>query len=170
MTDIEARVMELYGQSATFDDSVRDILMDCYNVEKDKSEANAGYNATGLLAVEVGVAMANLIRVIKRPESGRTFRVVLDFTIALNNNLFWGRHATSLMPLIHVILMDHLDSLALQLERGEVKCGPYDKLVMGAETAPLAIFSIIAFLIGGPTLQMAVSVKLKKSLMPLLAE
>jgi hypothetical protein len=72
------------------------------------------------------------------------------------------------MPIMHMMFMDHLDSLSLQMERGDSKISPYDKLIMGAEATPLSLFSMICFLLGGSSLQMESSTALKKELMPLL--
>jgi hypothetical protein len=95
-------------------------------------------------------------------------RLFFDMVVGLNGNLFWGQHASSIMPLVHTILMDHIDSVSMQAERGDTKISPWDKLIMGAEASVMAPFSQILFLVGGPALQMAGSVQLKKELMPLL--
>lgn len=169
MSETNERVMQAFKLSAKFDDEVRAamsraLLLD----EKKDDEKEAGYMAAATLALELSVSLANIVVAVRRPDTGRTFRMAYDLVIGMNSNLFWGQHAAALLPLLHMALMDHLDSVALQDERGEVKVSPYDKLIMGAEAAPMAMFSMILFLVGGPIVQMRGSVLLKKDLMPLL--
>lgn len=169
MNDTDERIVHAFGLSQKFDDDVRDAMGRALQLAQKKDDPKeVGYMSVALVAVEVAVSLANIIATVRRPTEGRTYRAIYDLVIGLNTSIFWGKHAPALMPLLHTMLMDHLDSVSLQMERGEVKVSPYDKLIMGAESAPLAIFSMILFLVGGPEVQMQGSVALKKDLMPLL--
>ena len=171
MNEIEQRITEAFKGSKQFDEDVRAAMHRALQLDehKDKKEPeHQGHMAIALLAMEVAVSLANAFVGLRRPSEARFVRLFFDMVVGLNGNAFWGQHAPSMMPLVHTALMDHLDSVSMQLERGETHIGPFDKLIMGAEASVLAPFSQILFLVGGPALQMAGSVQLKKELMPLL--
>ena len=171
MNDMDQRVLEAFKGNKQFDDDIRAAMHRALQLDehKDSTEAKSqAHMAVSLMAMEVAVSLANAFAALRRPTEARTFRVQFDMVVGLNGNAFWGQHAPSLMPLWHTVLMDHLDSVSLQMERGETKISPWDKLIMGAEASVMAPFSQILFLVGGPALQMAGSVQLKKELLPLL--
>ena len=171
MNDMDQRVTEAFKGNKQFDEDVRNAMHRALqlDVHKDKTEpASQAHMAIALLAMEVAVSLANAFAALRRPTEARIFRVQFDMVVGLNGNAFWGQHAPSLMPLWHTVLMDHLDSVSMQMERDPAKTSPWDKLIMGAEASVMAPFSQILFLVGGPALQMAGSVQLKKELLPLL--
>jgi hypothetical protein len=169
VSETNDRIVQSFRLSGKFDADVRAAMSRALGTEEKKDDPKeAGYMAAATLAIELATSLANIIVAVRRPEAGRTFRMAYDLVIGMNSNLFWSQHAPALLPLLHTALMDHLDSVALQDERGEVKVSPYDKLIMGAEAAPMAMFSMLLFLVGGPLVQMHGSVLLKKDLMPLL--
>lgn len=169
MSDTDERIVQAFKLNAQFDQRVREAMARALMLDERRDDPKeAGYMAAATLALDLSVSLANIIVAVRRPETGRTFRMAYDLVIGMNSNLFWAQHAAALLPLLHTALMDHLDSVALQDERGEVKVSPYDKLIMGAESAPMAMFSMILFLVGGPLVQMRGSVLLKKDLMSLL--
>jgi len=171
MNDFEQRVTLAFKGNKQFDEDVRAAMHRALHLDehKDKPEPeHQAHMAIALLAMEVAVSLANAFVGLRRPSEARFVRLFFDMVVGLNGNAFWGQHAPSMMPLVHTVLMDHLDSVSMQLERGETQLSPWDKLIMGAEASALAPFSQILFLVGGPALQMAGSVQLKKELMPLL--
>jgi hypothetical protein len=167
-SEITAHINAVLKVSQTQDDNVRLAMRKALDMDESENKQDNAYQALTTLAQETAVALANLVVNMKRPDTGRTFRAMYDLTIGLNANLFWSKFAGNLMPLVQAVMQNHLDSVSLQLERGDDKLGPYDKLIMGAEASPLDLFSMILCLVGGPTLQVKNSVILKKELMPLL--
>jgi hypothetical protein len=171
MNELEQRVTEAFKGNKQFDEDVRAAMHRALQLDEHKGKDDPGshaHMAIALLAMEVAVSLANAFVGLRRPTEARYVRLFFDMVVGLNSNAFWGQHAPAIMPLVHTVLMDHLDSVGMQIERGETKISPWDKLIMGAEASSLAPFSQILFLVGGPALQMAGSVQLKKELMPLL--
>jgi hypothetical protein len=171
MNDLENRITEAFKGNKQFDEDVRVAMHRALQLDEHKTKedpSSQAHMALGLLALEVAVSLANAFVGLRRPNEARYVRLFFDMVVGLNGNLFWGQHASSIMPLVHTILMDHIDSVSMQAERGDTKISPWDKLIMGAEASVMAPFSQILFLVGGPALQMAGSIQLKKELMPLL--
>jgi hypothetical protein len=171
MNELEQRIVEAFKGNKQFDEDVRLIMHRALQLDEHKDKLNpehVSHTTVSLLAMEVAVSLANAFVGLRRPDQARYMRLFFDMVVGLNGNLFWGQHASSIMPLVHTILMDHIDSVSMQAERGDTKISPWDKLIMGAEASVMAPFSQILFLVGGPALQMAGSVQLKKELMPLL--
>lgn len=171
MNSIEERIAAAFNTTQGFDLNVRNAMARGLQLDQYSDDTNpehTGYKAAALLAIEVAVSLANLVMQVRRPDSGRSFRVLFDLTVGLQSNLFWARNAPVIMPLLHAYMMDHLDSVDLQTERGDVKISPYDKLIMGAEASSLVLFTQLLYLVGGFKTQAEGSVTLKKELMPLL--
>ena len=172
MTQVDDRVAEAMKASRDQDQDVREVMGKALEIDGEPpttpTPEQAAERAYKLLAMEVAVALANVVRVLRRSSEARTFRVVWDLVIGLNTNAFWNQHAKALLPVLHMALVDHLDSVSMQMERGETKISPYDNLIMGAEASCLQLFSMILFLTGGQELQLKHSVILKKALKPLL--
>jgi hypothetical protein len=171
MIDVGAKINETFKGHRQFDEDVRAVMDRALQLEEHKNKPepeHQAHMAVALLAIEVAVSLANAFIGLRRPNEARYVRLFFDMVVGLNGNAFWGQHASAMMPLLHTALMDHCDSVSMQIERGETKISPWDKLIMGAEASVLAPFSQILFLVGGPPLQMAGSVQLKKELMPLL--
>lgn len=171
MNEIESRITEAFKGNKQFDEDVRNAMHRALQLDEHKNKeaaASQAHMAISLLAIEVAVSLANAFAGMRRSSESRYMRLYFDLVICLNGNAFWGQHASSILPLMHTIGIDHLDSVSMQMERGETHIGPFDKLIMGAEASVLAPFSQILFLVGGLPLQLAGSVALKKELMPLL--
>lgn len=127
------------------------------------------YRGWALLAVEVGVAMANMIIAMRKPDSGRSFRAMQDLTYVLNCNDFWVKNAPVLVPIITVMMNAHKDGAALKLEASqEREYTIYDKMTSATSLVQLEIFSILLYLVGGPLLMTAQSLALKIALAPYL--
>lgn len=127
------------------------------------------YRAWALMAVEVGLAMSNMIIAMRKPESGRSFRAMQDLTYVLNSNDFWVKNAPILVPIITVMMNAHKDGAALKMEaRNDGEYTIYDKLTSATSLVCLEIFSILLYLVGGPQLMGVQSLPLKIALAPYL--
>lgn len=126
-----------------------------------------GYQAYALLAIDVAMSICNMFLAIKNPQSGRTYRMACDLTYGLNTNEFWQKNASILLPAIHVSLNTFRDGAALELEKLEAEAySSSDELIVASKAAPLEIFPLIAYCIGGAPLMMLTSVPLKQALSP----
>lgn len=150
--------------NAEIDSQLQEIFMSAFSIDKEQS---AGHNAYALMAVEVAVSIANLFLSLTRPNEHRHFRAICDLTYHLNTNDFWQRNAAVILPTIHTALNAHRDMAELVLER-EVRneYSANDGLIASAKAAPLEIFPVIAYLVGGPKLMVAASLPLKRALAP----
>lgn len=122
------------------------------------------------LACHMSVALCNIFLAIRRPEERRTYRAVCDLTFGLNTNGFWVANAGVIMPVVHAALNTYRDGVELTLDtynKGEY--GVNDALATASRLAPLEIFPLIAYLIGGPPLMLATSIPLKQDLAPYFA-
>lgn len=157
VTNNAAVVMEI-------DNRLQAIFIEHFGVDE---KAPAGHNAYALMAVEVAVSLANLFLSLKRPDEHRHYRALCDTTYHLNTNDFWQRNAAVLLPVMHVCLNTYRDGAELVLERtvrGEYSSN--DALISASKAAPLEIFPVIAYLIGGPKLMLTASLPLKRALAP----
>jgi len=151
------------------DDAIRDIFRKRFDVDSEANKESPGYQAWALDAIEVGVALANMFIAVSRPESGRGFRMAKDLTYGLNASNFWIKNAPVLMPLITMALNAHADSLNLTIDAATHReYTGYDGLLAAAKAAPLEIFSMLLYLVGGPLLMSVASTPLKLDLMPYL--
>jgi hypothetical protein len=151
------------------DGAITEILMRNLGliVAEGETKPDVGLMAWGTMAVEVGLALANLFLAIKNPDQHRTYRAICDLTYQLASNDFWQKNAAVLMPVVHSALNAYRDSASLLLEResrGEYSSN--DALIAGARTAPLELFPLIAYLVGGPKLMVSASIPLKTELGP----
>lgn len=138
------------------------------NPEEDKP---AGYMAWALLAVDVSVRVANMFLAIKNPNEHRTYRALCDTTYELPTNEFWVKNASVILPLIHAALNAYRDSVDFAIKAKEL--GEYssaNNLMLASRAAPLEIFPVIAYLVGGPALMVAQSAALKSALAPYFLE
>lgn len=149
---------------ARLDNALTEIFIRHFNIHKD---APAGHNAYGMMAVEVALSLANVFLAIKNPQEHRSYRAICDTTYHLNTNEFWQKNASVLLPIMHVCLNTYRDGVELKVERAQR--GEYstnDALISAATAAPLELFPVIAYLIGGPSLMVSASLPLKKDLAP----
>ena len=148
------------------DSRIIEILNKHFKVS-DEAIKDAGYKAYAGLAVEVGVAIANMFLAIRNPDTGRTYRGFCDFTYQLNTNVFWEKNASVLMPLIHMALNTFRDGVFMAVERQQRnEYSGADTLIASSRAAVLEIFPVIAYLVGGPVLMVEVSAQLKLDLAP----
>lgn len=149
---------------ADTDARLTEIFIKHFNIDKEKP---AGHNAYALAAVEVAVSLANIFLSLKNPQEHRHYRALCDTTYHLNTNVFWEKNASVLLPIMHVCLNTYRDATELKLEREQNKdYTSNDILIAGSMAAPLEIFPVIAYLIGGPSLMVSASLGLKKNLVP----
>lgn len=141
-----------------------EIFKEHFGVDADEP---AGKNAYALLAVDVAVSIANIFLSLKNPDDHRHYRAICDTTYHLNTNDFWTRNASVLLPIMHVGLNTWRDGVELMVERTvENEYAHNDGLILGSRAAPLEIFPVIAYLVGGPALMVKSSLPLKKALAP----
>lgn len=151
------------------DSRLTDIFKQHYrcNEEKDSGPETAGYMAWALLAVDVSIRIANVFLAIKNPKEHRTYRAVCDLTYQLNTNEFWAKNASVILPTMHVALNTYRDGVDFEMRRRELgEYSSYDSLIATSRCAPLEIFPLIAYLVGGPMLMQSESAALKLALAP----
>lgn len=130
-------------------------------------KASPGHNAYALQAIEVAISLANLFLSIKNPQEHRHYRAICDTTYHLNTNDFWVKNASVLLPIVHVCLNTYRDGVDLVVERTQRnEYSSNDALISASKAAPLEIFPVIAYLIGGPKLMVEASLPLKLDLAP----
>jgi hypothetical protein len=146
------------------DDVLTEIFLRNFGVSKTATE---GHNAYALAAVEVALSLANIFLSIKNPQEHRNYRAICDTTYHLNTNLFWEKNASVLLPIMHVCLNTYRDGVELKVERTtRNEYSSNDALISASMAAPLELFPVIAYLIGGPALMLKSSLQLKKDLAP----
>lgn len=166
MNDIDEKVRSASKSIAQIDKDLYDIFYRHYTTGDD-TEINVGVKAGIQLACHVSIAIVNIFRAIRKPEEHRTYRAICDLTFGLNTNGFWTTNAGVLMPLLHSALNTYRDGVELELDtynKGEYSVN--DNLATASRLAPLEIFPVIAYLIGGPPLMLAASIPLKQDLAP----
>lgn len=166
MSEIERAISEAGRRSAELTNRLNEIFCEAYGVAKTEDGKDAvGYQAWALLGVDVAIRMAKMFLAIKN--NAGVYDVVCDLTYQLSTNEFWQKNANVIMPAIHVALNAHRDGVLLLAERANRnEYSSSDALISAARAAPLEIFPLIGYLIGGPTLQLESSLKLKHELSP----
>lgn len=163
MESIDQAIRESARKAADLDDRLTDIFKEHFGLNNE--DADVGYMAYGMLAVDVAVRLANMFISLKRDKG--LLRVMCDLTYQLNTNEFWQKNATVLLPVMHVCLNTHQDGLTLILDReSRNEYSSNDALIAASRAAPLEIFPVIAYLVGGPTLMLTASLPLKRDLAP----
>lgn len=164
---IEAEIQEDLHKQMEVDSKLREIFGKHFELNSKNTENNPGYRAYAGYAVEVAVALSNIILSMKKPNSGRGFRAISDLTYTLNGNEFWVKNAPVLVPVLTIILNSHKDYVDMMLQRTQMEqYAVYDKLIGSAQIVCLEIFSMILYLVGGPMLMSVASLPLKKDLAP----
>lgn len=164
--ELEEKIRNATKNAAHTDAELYKIFLKHYTSENTAAEANAGIQ----LACQMSVAIMNVFLAIRRPDEHRTYRAICDLTFGLNTNGFWVNNAGVIMPLIHSALNTYRDGVQLTLDIGDGdEYGVNDALAAASRLAPLEIFPVIAYLIGGPPLMLAASIPLKQDLAPYFA-
>lgn len=167
--DIEEAIRKAATDKVSQDEALTSIFMRCFGLPTEQPPqekvAEAGFYAYGMLAVDVAVRLANLFLSIKRNTG--THQVACDLTYQLATNEFWAKNASVLMPVVHICLNAHTDGTLLLTERAlRNEYSSHDALISCARAVPLEIFPLVAYLLGGPTLQREASIPLKQALAP----
>lgn len=164
---IEERIREATSHRVSLHQSLEDIFMEEFGLTVQKGEEgfDAGYNAWGMLAVDVSIRLAKMF-IGLRNNSGM-YEAICDLTYQLNTNDFWQKNAAILVPLMHAALNAHRDGALLMADRASrEEYSSSDALISAARAAPLEIFPVIAYAVGGPQLMAAKSLVLKQRLAP----
>lgn len=152
------------------DERLKEIFVTQFQLQapaEGEPELEPGHMAYGLLAVDVAIRLANVFLAIKNPTENRTYRAICDLTYELSTNAFWQRNAAVLNPIIHVCTNTYRDGVELLAEReARNEYSSYDALISASRAAPLEIFPVIAYLLGGPKLMVSASLPLKRDLAP----
>lgn len=169
MSSQETIVRQVVGKQLEIDGTLRALFVKHFEIQSEDNKDNPGYRAYAGYAVEVGVALMNLVISIKKPESGRGFRAVSDLVYALNANDFWVKNAPVLVPVLTIVLNSHRDYADMAMRRKELaEYAVYDKMMSASDGASLEIFSMLLYLVGGPALMNTNSLPLKMDLAPYL--
>lgn len=169
MSNLTRTAAETIQAQERQDEQLKSIFEKHFNLYHESNVNNPGYQAYAGFAVDVCIRLANIIIAIKKPESNRSFRALSDLTFVLSGNEFWQRNSQVLMPMVMAIMSSHRDYVAMIVERSEMsEYAMYDKLLSGADTMPLEIFSVVAFLAGGPELMVSCSLPMKLDLLPII--
>lgn len=133
---------------------------------EDGTRQNDDYNAVGYMAIDVCLRLMNVLRNLKAPGTGLGYKATMDLSIGLNGNAFWARHASILMPLLHISLQAHADYVQLTLAKTNTagRNTLHDAIISESQLVGLEIFSMIAYLLGGAELMSTASLNLKKQL------
>lgn len=148
------------------DDRLRTIFMEQYGLMREENDP--GYKAWGLMGVEVAMCLANVFLLLKDAKTpGRAFKAVCDLSYVMNTNEFWVKNAGIILPVVHMALNAHRDHMLLAVDRQERdQYALHDGLMYAAMYAPLEVFTVIAYCLGGPALQANISTTLKLALQP----
>lgn len=166
LSNIEQTIREAAKKATDLDSALQDIFMRYLGLD-DASKPDVGYKAYGMLAVDVAVRLANMFISLKRDKG--LHRVMCDLTFQLNTNEFWQKNATVLLPIMHVCLNTHTDGVMMALDRERNnEYSTNDTLIAASRAAPLELFPVIAYLVGGPSLMLASSLGMKRDLAPYL--
>lgn len=169
MSTLQESVRQVLANQMELDGNIRKIFVKHLELESEENKENPGYRAYAGYAVEVGVALVNLILSVKNPNSGRGFRAISDLTYSLNANDFWVKNAPVLVPVLTIILNSHRDYVDLTVRKTELSdYAVYDKMISAADGVSLEIFSMLLYLAGGPALMNTNSLPLKLDLSPYL--
>lgn len=162
--ELERMVQQAATKSADLSVRLEEVFVDNYRL-KDTDKQDTGYMAWGLLGVDVAIRLAKMYIAIR--DNKGVYEVACDLTYQLNTNEFWQKNANVLMPLMHMALNAHRDGVMLLAERtARNEYSSNDALISAAKAAPLEIFPVIGYLIGGPSLMVSCSLKLKHDLAP----
>ena len=149
MTD----VLDALKAQRRVDEQLEDIFMEAFELKGDKHKDNPGYMAWAGFAVPVAVSLCNIFLSLKDSNSGRNFRALSDVVYNLAGNEFWVKNYNVLNPMLTAAMNSYKDYAAMAVERIQYQeYANYDKLMSGSLVAPLEIFSLMLYLVGGPLL------------------
>ena len=169
MSELQKSIRQVVGKQMEIDGTLRELFIKHLEINSEENKDNPGYKAYAGYAVEVGVALMNLVISIKKPDSGRGFRAVSDLVYTLNANDFWVKNAPVLVPVLTIVLNSHRDYIDMVSRRTELQdYAVYDKMMSAADGASLELFSMLLYLVGGPALMNTNSLPLKMDLAPFL--
>lgn len=169
MNDIIAGAQAAARANNNIDARLEEIFIKHFGLESVEGEEpkEAGYMAYGMMAVDVAMRIANVFLAIKNPTEHRTYRAICDLTYELGVNEFWRKNANVINPIMHVCTNTYRDGVELLLRRAQRdEYSSYDALISASRAAPLEIFPVIAYLLGGPKLMVSSSLALKLELAP----
>lgn len=171
MSDNQARLEEVVRQAtakrASLHESLEAIFLEEFGLLRKAGEEgfDVGYNAWGLLGTDVAIRLAKMFIGLKRNEG--MYEAICDLVYQLSANDFWQKNASILLPVVHMALNAHRDGALLVGDRvARDEYSSSDALISAARAAPLEIFPVIAYIIGGPQLMVAKSLTLKQRLAP----
>jgi hypothetical protein len=165
----QTNLREVVGKQIEIDGVLRALFAKHFATDTEENKDNPGYRAYAGYAIEVGVALMNLVISIKKPGSSRGFRAVSDLVYTLNANEFWVKNAQVLVPILTIVLNSHRDYVDMAIRKNELQdYAIYDKMMCSADGASLELFSILLYLVGGPSLMNMNSLPLKMDLAPYL--
>ncbi|MES2704841.1 MAG: hypothetical protein V4649_19555 [Bacteroidota bacterium] len=158
-------IREIVGKNTDVDARIQKILIE--NLGLESKDAEPGYKAYGYMAVEVATALANMFLALKHPDQGRSYKAFCDLTYQLAGNDFWKNNANVILPVVHTALNAYRDGVTLSVDRAtKGEYGTNDTLIAASLAAPLELFPLIAYLVGGPGLMVTASIPLKSELAP----
>lgn len=167
MNAVAQKASTVLRNQSTQDDILENIFKKALELDTERHKDNPGYMAWATSAVPVCMGLANILLAVKYPDSGRGFRAITDLTYELGANDFWTKNAAVLVPILTVALNSHRDYLGMRVEEEKYsEYAMYDKLIAGAQSMPLEIFSMVLYLVGGPLLLATGSLPLKIALAP----
>lgn len=164
---IEEAIRQTTSKRTSLHDSLENIFLEEFDLLRDKDDAgfDAGYKAWGLLGVDVALRLAKMFIGLKNNTG--MYEAICDLVYQLSNNDFWQKNASILIPVMHTALNAHRDGAMLMADRAaRDEYSSSDALISAARAAPLEIFSVIAYIVGGPHLMAAKSLTLKQRLAP----
>lgn len=174
MTELPSNIEEVMRQAAQksteLDTRLQQIFLSAFGLleaenVKPEERLEVGYKAYGLAAVDVAVRLAKLFIAVKQDKGVHS--VACDLTYQLNTNDFWAKNASVLLPVMHIALNSHTDGVLLLAERERrQEYSSSDALISASRAAPLELFPLIAYCLGGPMLMTATSLRLKHELAP----
>lgn len=165
--NVEQEVGRTLKIIATQDEQLDGIFKKYLELDSEKHKGSPGYMAWALAAHGTCMALANVLLAVKHPNSGRSFRAIQELSYLLGANDFWAKNSPVLMPILTAALNAHKDYLSMVIEQESYReYATYDKLMSGAASMPLEIFSIVLYLTGGPLLMASSSLPLKLALAP----
>lgn len=165
MHTLPEKAMQTLQTQRDTDEQLRQIFYKHFEMEENKD--NSGYKGWAMMAVEVGVALANVLLAAQQPDSGRGYRAITDLVYSLNANDFWMKNAPVIVPVLTVVLNAHKDGLSYRSEKENLsEYAMYDKLTAATELVALEMFSMLLYLVGGPLLMTMRSGPLKFDLAP----
>lgn len=167
MSDNQARLEETIRQATVsrtnLQKSLEDIFLEEFGLIDEKQDA--GYKAWATLGVDVSVRLARMFIGLKNNTG--LYETMCDLIYQLSTNDLWQKNASILIPVMHTALNAYRDGVALTTDRvARDEYSSSDALISAARVAPLEIFPVIAYIVGGPQLMTAKSLVLKQRLAP----